>query len=234
MKKLITFLVITFFAQLGFAQDYTMSIKENYLVLTEVSTGIEKVEIPRKDARAIIRDGIIKFYDAETVRTLNGDPGGYDITSIETDGAVLSEDDLRAFLYRETGFNAGSGATGTAATVSITSPDGSVDVINNGSNNFDLSVDASEYIRIDLTGDFSFFNFAVVDELLEGKTLVLLSDGLGPGTRTHTFGSFNNQQTATTTDGEDLLFSFNAVGWNCLTCESVSYTHLTLPTIYSV
>jgi len=98
---------------------------------------------------------------------------------------------------------------------------GNILVWNDTTNTWEVSdQDSSEYIRIDLTGDFSFFNFAVVDDLLEGKTLVLLSDSLGPGTRTHTYGSFSNQQTATTTDGEDLLFSFNAVGWNCLTCES--------------
>ena len=51
MKKLITFLAIAFFAQLGFAQDYTMSIEDNYLVMVEVATGDEEIEIPRKDVR---------------------------------------------------------------------------------------------------------------------------------------------------------------------------------------
>ena len=226
MKRLLflaAFLVFSF-AQ---AQDYELMVMDNYLVMTSAVDGDEEVEIPLKDVRFRIKDGIIKFYDADTVRSLNGDPNGYDITTIETDGAILSEQDLRAFLKRETGFSSGNGGTAQSVTVN-----GADDVDATGIDDEDILVwnsatstwevsrqNPSEYGKIDITGNFNFFNFAVVDPLLEDKTLILLSDGLGSGTRTHTFGRFNDQQTATTTDGDNLLFGLGALGWNCLNCE---------------
>jgi len=240
MKNIITFLILALVMQLSFSQDtYEATIQGvNTFKFKNIDNSRELVKTHAKDKIRFAPSGtnkiLIRIENGTEQGAVFGDTQGYLVSQIinpDTGVAFTSQEEALQWSADNLSFKTGSGATGTAATVNITSPNNTIDVSDDGTGNVELSVDIPNpaYIRIDLTGDFSFFNFAVVDDLLEGKTLVLLSDGLGSGTRTHTFGRFNDQQTATTTDGEDLLFSFNALGWNCLSCvESVIYNGATI------
>ena len=160
MKKLITFLAIAFFAQLGFAQEYYLTIEgsENQsFVLYETATDLEIERLPARSLQIVptnINESV-KIEIWETGEELLNRPFVFSELGDGLNGKspFTSVQDVLDWSNEHLAKSKGSGATGTAATVNITSPNNTIDVSDDGAGNFSLSVnDDVESIQLQAGG----------------------------------------------------------------------------------